>query len=81
MTIHTLHLTPTPGKRPTIATPIVKNTAVAAALSSIDDHLRLLRCAADSAALVEQNDGEMVEALYFLHGNLRRECDRLFSLL
>jgi hypothetical protein len=81
MTIHTLHPHLANGKRPTVATPILKNDTVAAALGSLDDHLRLLRCTADSAALVEETDGELVEALYFLHGKLKRECDKLFALL
>lgn len=68
-------------KRVTVANPVIKSQAVANALSSLDDYMRLLRCVTDSAALVEANDGEMVEALYFLHGKLRAELDKLFSLL
>lgn len=81
MTVHTLHPHQTSSKRPTVSSPIVKNSAVAASLRSLDDHARLLRCCADSAALVETNDGEMVEALYFLHTQIRTDIDRLFSLL
>lgn len=81
MTIHNLYPHSTSSKRPTVSTPIIQSAAIAASLRSLDDHARLLRCAADSAALVETNDGEMVEALYFLHTQLRTEIDRLFSLL
>jgi hypothetical protein len=68
-------------KRVTVANPVLKGQALVNALSSLDDHIRLLRCAADSAALVETNDGELVEALYFLYGQIRRECDKLHALL
>lgn len=68
-------------KRPTLSNPVLKNQNVANALSSLDDHMRLLRCVADSAALVETTDGELVEVLYFLHGKMRAETDKLFSLL
>jgi len=81
MTVHTLHPHDKPSKRPTVATPIIRAQAVDNALSALDDHIRMLRCTADSAALVDTNDGEMVEVLYFLHGKLRGEIDRLFMLL
>jgi hypothetical protein len=71
-------------KRPTVANPVIKNQAVANALSALDDHVRLLGCAADSAALRDPNKqtvGELTETLYFLHVKLRTETDKLFSLL
>lgn len=71
-------------KRTTVANPVIKNQAVANALSALDDHVRLLGCAADSAALRDPNEqtiGELTETLYFLHVKLRTETDKLFSLL
>jgi hypothetical protein len=79
MTIITLH------PRPTVSNPVLKNDTIAAALSELDAHISLLRCAADSAAMDDENDaveqGQLTETLYFLHGKLRAGCDRLFSLL
>lgn len=71
-------------KRPTVSNPVLKNQSVTNALSALDDHVRLLGCVADSAALREPNEqtvGELTESLYFLHTRLRAETDRLFSLL
>jgi hypothetical protein len=83
MTIHTLHPHLTNGKRPTISSPVLKNDAVAGALAELDAHICLLQCAADSAALEEQEGGrgQLTETLYFLHSRFRRECDKLYSLL
>lgn len=83
MTIHTLHPHLANGKRPTVINPVLKNDAVAGALAELDAHIGLLRCTADSAALDEEEGGrgQLTETLYFLHGRLRRECDKLYALL
>jgi hypothetical protein len=85
MTIHTLHPHLANGKRPTVINPVLKKDAVAGALSSLDDHIRLLRCVADSFALDEEDLGQgqsdITVTLYFLHTKLRGECDKLYSLL
>lgn len=65
---------------PTLATPTAKKDAIDNALRQIDDHLNLLRCAADGAAVAETDD-ELIEALYFLYRTLRREADKLCALL
>lgn len=73
MTIHTL---PT---RPTVSNPVITKQLVRCSIAVIDDNLRLLRCAADSAALADA-EPELVESLYHLYKALRRECDRLLTL-
>jgi hypothetical protein len=85
MTVHTLHPRLPVSKRPTVSDPVLQGDNVAASLSEIDGLIRLLRCTADSAACDDENAAvdrsEFTETLYFLHGKLRGECDRLFSLL
>lgn len=85
MTVVTLHPHLSKGKRPTIVSPVLKDETVHLALSSLDDHIRLLRCVADSFALDEeelgQGQSDITVTLYFLHQKLRGECDKLYSLL
>lgn len=84
MTVITLHPHIAPRKRPTVSTPVLRDENVAKSLSSIDSHINLLLYVADGVA----SDGEtgatierLTEALYFLHTQLRTDCDRLFQLL
>lgn len=52
---------------------------IATTLGNMDQHIRLLRCATVSAELGNGND--ILEVLYFLHEQLRGDCDELFALL
>ena len=85
MTVHTLHPRLPANKRPTVSNPVLKSDNLAVALGSLDDHIRLLRCVADSAACDDENaavdQSELTENLYFLHKKLRGDIDRLFQLL
>jgi hypothetical protein len=49
-------------------------------VQDMDEHINLLRLAADSAATGEAEE-TLIQSLYFLHGKLRRECDKLFTLM
>ena len=50
------------------------------ALCALDEHINLLRCAADSAATSEAEE-TLIESLYFLHSKLRQQTNALMALL
>lgn len=54
---------------------------IAKRLEAIDETITMLGFAADSAAMAEQPDDNLVRGLILVHKRLRRECDRLFALL
>lgn len=84
MTVITLHPRLPVSKRPTVSDPVLKSDTVAAVLFELDSHISLLLCAADSAALDDEDAVEqsaLTQNLYFLHKKLRGECDKLFGLL
>lgn len=85
MTIHTLHPHLANGKRPTLSIPVLKSDNLAVTLADLDAHIALLRCVADSATADDENaavdHGPLSETLYFLHGKMRQDIDRLFALL
>ena len=56
------------------------NDQIARRLQAIDEQITMLSMAKDSAAISEADDN-LVRGLEMIHGRLRRECDRLFTLL
>lgn len=49
-------------------------------LAKLDEHIAVLSLACDSAALHDV-DGELTEALYYVHKKLRTDADRLHELV
>lgn len=85
MTIHTLHPRLPANKRPTVNDAVLKSDNLATTLADLDAHISLLRCVADSAVADDENaavdHGPLCENIYFLHGKLRGDIQRLFALL
>ena len=67
--------------RPTLSNTQQRDKHICEALKRMDRSVTLLRFAADSACMSDQVDEELIQGLYHLQSELRRDCDGLYALL